>query len=95
MPTTITELEDEERGKIILRIEGSLMQDDALLVEKIALDLREQRGRNITLDLADLDFLDSDSAPILKRIEREHGFEIEGIEFFLQTVVNEVEKNNN
>jgi len=95
MPTNITELEDEERGKIVLRIEGSLMHSDALLLEKIALDLREQRGRNITLDLADLDFLDSDSAPILKRIEREHGFEIEGIEFFLQTIVNEAEKNHN
>ena len=65
------------------------------MLEKIALDLREQRGRNITLDLADLDFLDSDSAPILKRLERDHGFEIEGIEFFLQTIVNEAEKNNN
>lgn len=95
MPTNITELEDEERGKIVLRIEGSLMHSDALLLEKIALDLREQRGRNITLDLADLDFLDSESAPILKRIERDHGFEIEGIEFFLQTIVNEAEKNHN
>jgi len=95
MPTNITELEDEERGKTILRIEGSLMQEDALLIEKIALDLRAARGRNITLDLADLDFLDSESAPILKRIEREHGFEIEGIEFFLQTIVNEAEKHHN
>ena len=95
MPTTFTELEDTERGKTILRIEGSLMQQDAVLLEKIALDLREQRGKNITLDLADLDFLDSDSAPILKRLERDHGFEIEGVEFFLQTIVNEVEKNNN
>lgn len=95
MPTTLTELEDEERGKTILRIEGSLMHEDAVLLEKIALDLREARGRNITLDLADLDFLDSESAPILKRLEREHGFEIEGIEFFLQNIVNEVEKNDN
>ncbi len=95
MPTNITELEDEERGKLVLRIEGSLLHSDAILLEKIALDLREQRGRNITLDVADLDFLDSESAPILKRIEREHGFEIEGIEFFLQTIVNEAEKNHN
>ena len=95
MPTKITELEDTERGKTILRIEGSLMKADAVIIEKIALGMREERGINITLDLADLDFLDSESAPILKRIEREHGFEIEGIEFFLQTIVNEAEKNNN
>ncbi|HEX8289470.1 MAG TPA: hypothetical protein VF556_15920 [Pyrinomonadaceae bacterium] len=92
MPTKITQIEDAERGKTILRVEGSMMYDDAILLEKIALDLRENIGKNLTLDLADLDFLDSDSAPVLKRLEREHGFEIEGIEFFLQTVVNETEK---
>jgi hypothetical protein len=91
MPTTITEIEDSERGKRILRVEGSMTVDDAVLLEKIALDLREQNGRNFTLDLADLDFIDSESAPIIKRMEREHGFEIEGMEIFLQTVINEVE----
>lgn len=95
MPTKLTELEDEERGKTILRVEGSLMHEDAILLEKIVLDLREERGKNITLDLADLDFLDSDSATVLKRLQSEYGFEIEGIEFFLQTVVNEAEKYHN
>ncbi len=94
MPTTLTEIEDVERGKTILRVEGSLMHDDAILLEKIALDLRSARGKNITLDLADLDFLDSESAPILKRIERDHGFEIEGMEFFLQAMINEAERNH-
>ena len=74
-----------------MRIEGEMLEADALLLEKIALDLREQSGQNLTLDFADLDFLDSDSAPIIKRLQREHGFEIEGIEFFLQAVVNETE----
>jgi anti-anti-sigma regulatory factor len=91
MPTTITEIEDSERGKRILHVEGSMTAEDAILLEKIALDLRSQNGRNFTLDLADLDFLDSESAPILKRMEQEHGFEIEGIEFFVQTIINEVE----
>lgn len=91
MPTTLTQIEDVERGKTVLRVEGEMMEQDALLLEKIALDLREQSGNNLTLDLADLDFLDSDSAPILKRMQREHGFEIEGVEFFLQSVINETE----
>lgn len=94
MPTNITQLEDTERGKTILRVEGSMTLRDAELLEKIALDLREQTGKNLTLDLADLHFMDSESAPVLKRIEREHGFEIEGIEYFLQKVVTETEKVN-
>lgn len=91
MPTTLTQIEDVERGKTVLRVEGQMMEQDAILLEKIALDLREQSGNNLTLDLADLDFLDSDSAPILKRMQSEHGFEIEGVEFFLQSVINETE----
>lgn len=92
MATQITEVEDTERGKTILRVEGEMMLDDAILLEKIALGWREQTGVNVTLDLADLDFLDSDSAAVLVRLQREHGFEIEGIEFFLQSVINETEK---
>lgn len=92
MATKITEIEDTERGKTVLRVEGSLEEEDAILLEKIALDLREYNGKNLTLDLADLDFMDSDSAPIIKRLENEHGFEIEGLEFFLQKIVEETAK---
>ena len=88
----MTQVEDFERGKPLLRVEGSLMREDAVLLEKIVLDMREQLDKNITLDLADLDFLDSESAPILKRLEREHGFELEGLEFFLQKAVAETER---
>jgi hypothetical protein len=92
MATQMTEIEDVERGKTILRVEGEMTADDAVLLEKIALAMRAESGKNLTLDFADLDFLDSESAPIIKRLEREHGFEIEGIEFFLQSVINETEK---
>lgn len=92
MPTSMRQVEDTERGKTLLHVEGNLLKDDAVLLEKIVLDMREQLNKNITIDLADLDFLDSESAPILKRIEREHGFELEGLEVFLQKAVAESEK---
>ena len=92
MPTNLTQIEDVERGKTILRVEGSLTFDDAVLLEKIALQMRSELGENLTLDLADLHFLDSESAPIIRRLEREHGFEIEGVEIFLQSIVNETER---
>lgn len=94
MPTTIVQIEDAERGKIILRVEGEMFQDDALLLEKIALQMRDEIGKNITIDLAELDFLDSDSAPILKRLEDELDFEIEGLMIFLQKAVEENEQRN-
>ncbi len=91
MATTINQIEDVENGTIILRVAGSMELEDAVLLKKIALQIRSEHGKNITVDLADLHFLDSESAPILKKIEREDGFTIEGMEIFLQNVVNEAE----
>ena len=92
MPTTIRQVEDSTNGNIVLRVAGSMEFDDAVLLEKIALEMRSEFDKNLTIDLADLNFLDSESAPILKRLEREHGFAIEGIEIFLQNIVNEAER---
>lgn len=91
MPTSITQVEDVERGKMILRVEGSLEREDAILLEKIALDMSAQLGKKITFDLADLDFLDSEAAPILRKMESEYGFEIEGLDIFLQNAVTQAE----
>ena len=94
MPTNIQQIEDIERGKMILRVEGEMTRIDAELLEKIALEMREETGKNLTIDLADLHFLDSDGAPVLKRMADEHGFEIEGLLVFLQRAVEENEKRN-
>ena len=91
MATKITQIEDAARGKTILRVEGSMTGEDAALIEKIALDLRGESDANLTIDLADLNFLDSDAASILRRIE-ERGFEIEGLMIFLQKAIEEIEK---
>lgn len=85
-------MDDVERGKTVLRVEGSMTREDALVLEKVALDMREHLGKNITIDLADLNFLDSESAPIIKRIERHHGFELEGLEIFLQKAIDDTER---
>jgi anti-anti-sigma regulatory factor len=92
MATHITQIDDEERNRMILRIDGTMTVDDAILLERIAKNLHESRAKTIMIDLADLDFLDSDSAPILKRLENTDGFEIEGTESFLQTAINDVER---
>ncbi len=92
MPTQITQIDDEERGITILRVEGDLLREDAELLDRIARDIRSLTGNSITVDLADLDFLDSESAPVLRRLEDEHSVEIIGTEIFLQTLVNAAEK---
>ena len=56
MPTTINQIEDATTGNIILRVAGSMELEDAVLLEKIALEMRLESGKNLTIDLADLNF---------------------------------------
>ena len=90
MATQINQI--DEGGKTILRVDGELHYDDAILLERIANGIHSDTGNHITIDLADLDLLDSDAAPILKRMADFEGFAIEGVEIFLQSVVNEAER---
>ena len=92
MPTNIIQSVDDQDGSVTLRVEGDMFLEDALLLEKIALGMRGDNFREVAIDLADLDFLDSESAPIIKRLEREHGFQIRGMEIFLQSAIDSAER---
>lgn len=71
----------------LLKVEGRLYLEDAELLEKICRDIAVQSGRHITLDLADLSFLDSDSASVLCRLKREQGVSLEGLHLFIAKVI--------
>ena len=92
MPTRITEVETPGAGRMTLRVEGTLGVEDAELICRICRDLERERGRGITLDLADLSFLDSDSAHILCQLRAEHGVSIEGLHLFIQRVIEMAEQ---
>src|SRR5262245_7072989 len=97
MPLRITQLE-ENSGlhetsqecrdcQTLLKVEGSLYLEDAELLEKVCRDLGEQTGRRLVLDLADLSFLDSDSASVLCRLKREQNVTLEGLHLFIAKVI--------
>ncbi|MEP6788357.1 MAG: STAS domain-containing protein [Acidobacteriota bacterium] len=92
MPTQIKQIWDDAKASIILRVSGEMFLDDAKLLGKIGKDARTETGDDVILDLADLDFLDSEAAHVLRELDDLEGFKIEGLEIFLQTVVNEAER---
>jgi anti-anti-sigma regulatory factor len=94
MPTRITQVEAADGSGTVLRIEGSLALEDAALIERLCRDLRAQTGREITLDLADLSFLDSDSASVLRRLKCEHGVRLEGLHLFVQQAIEMAEQDS-
>ena len=92
MPTTIQQIEEPEKRRTVLKIEGEMLLDDALLVERIALGLESEAGQRVKIDIADLDLFDSEAASVLKRLSDRHGIKIAGMEIFLQTMVNDAER---
>lgn len=92
MPTHIKQTRDEQRGSTTLKIEGELLRDDAALIKTLVVDLLGTPDENIVIDLADLDYLDSEGGHILSNLASLNRVTLEGIEIFLQTAVNEVER---
>jgi anti-anti-sigma regulatory factor len=92
MPTQITQTDSEDRS--YLRVEGEMLIDDALLIERIANEIRGLSDREVVVDLADLDFLDSDSAGVLRRLES-RGVTLQGAEIFVQSSIDLAERTAN
>ena len=71
----------------VFTVEGTLHLRDAELLEKICRDVSDQTKRPVTLELAGLSYLDSDSAAVLCRIKREQNVTLEGLNLFIEKMV--------
>jgi anti-anti-sigma regulatory factor len=78
---------DVESQATVLKVEGTLQLKDAELLEKLCQDVGNETGRPVTLDLASISFIDSDSASVLCRLKREQGVRLEGLHLFIGKVV--------
>ena len=76
-----------ESPATVLKVEGTLYLKDAELLERTCRDVAGQTGSPVTLDLASISFLDSDSASVLCRLKREQGVRLEGLHLFIGKVV--------
>jgi hypothetical protein len=90
MTTRITQV-DGRKNKT-LKVEGSLVLEDALLLAKVCADLRQQGEQEITIALDELVFLDTSSAFVLSRLKHQGGVSLEGACFFVHQVLELAEK---
>jgi anti-anti-sigma regulatory factor len=86
MPTRITQVESQAGEIRRLKVEGTLTLADAELLEEICSELCEQSDSGISIDLADITYLDSDSAWVLCRLKGQ-GITLEGLDLFVRKVV--------
>ena len=87
MPIRITQFDVPERNSTVLKVEGSLYLTDARMLETLCHDIGQDSECAITLDLADLSFIDSESAEVLTRLKREKGVRLEGLHLFVQKII--------
>lgn len=93
MPLRITQkeragaLHEKNDCETLLKVEGSVYLQDAELLEKICRDIGAETGHRIILDLADISFLDSESASVLCRLKREQNVTLEGLHLFIAKVI--------
>jgi anti-anti-sigma factor len=92
MATRITQIEDPERDRTILRVEGSLAVEDAELLERLCKTLEQKSDQRVTIDVTDLHFLDSEAASVLRRLKQEQNVDLEGVHFFIQKVIEMTER---
>ena len=92
MPTRITHVGDPAGATRRLKVEGTLTLADAELLESICSELCEQAGSCVSVDLADITFLDSESASVLCRLKG-RGISLEGLDLFVRKVVELAEEN--
>ena len=71
----------------VFKVEGTLYLRDAELLEKICRDVGNQTKQHVTLELAGLSYLDSDSAAVLCRMKREQNVSLEGLHLFIEKVL--------
>jgi len=92
MPTRITQVGGQAGATRRLKVEGTLTLADAELLEGICDELCEQADSCISIDLADITFLDSESASVLCRLKG-RGISLEGLDLFVRKVVELAEEN--
>ena len=92
MPTRITQVGDQAGATRRLKVEGTLTLADAELLEGICNELCAQADPCVSVDLADITFLDSESASVLCRLKG-RGISLEGLDLFVRKVVELAEEN--
>ena len=91
MTTRITQVQDQERRRIVLKLEGTVTAADARLLEQICSDLRETSAYHITVDLAGVAFLGNESAAILCRLKTTPHLTLGGMHLFVQQIIESTE----
>ena len=91
MAYRITQSEDEQSGKLVLRLEGSFNSEGGQKVEQICDEAEKRFEKNIIIDVSGITFLDESSSAILCRLKNQKGISLVGCHLFTKKCIDESE----
>jgi len=94
MTTRITRIEDENKNRMVLKLEGTVTAVDAKLLEEICIDVKDELGYGIIIDLAGVNFVGRRSAEILSRLKGTSDLTFEGMHLFVKQIIESIEASN-
>jgi anti-anti-sigma regulatory factor len=87
MTVRITQVDNPEKNHTILHVEGSLIGEDASLLEEIYLEVRVRLGHAVVIDLTALHMLNEASAALLYRLKHQPGVSLFGCQLFIKQMI--------
>ena len=91
MAYRITQSEDAQDNKLVLRLEGSFNSEGAQKLEQICDEAQNRLGENITIDVSEVTFLDESASAILCRLKHRPGISLIGCHLFTKKVMDQSE----
>ncbi len=90
MTVKITQI-DEAKDVTVLKIEGKLAAEDAVMLTWVL--ARLDSGQSVTIDMSGVTFIDSEGAAVIRSFEKK-GADLIGVDFFIRSVINAYSKRN-
>ena len=87
MDIRISQSEDRDSGRVILRVEGRLTRDAAELLESVCTRFLERSTADLCINVDGISFISEDGARALSRLKRQPQVKLDGCHLFTECAI--------
>jgi len=91
MDIRISQSEDKNSGRVVLRVEGRLTQDAAELLEGVCTRFLNRSYADLCIDVDGINFISEDGAKVLCRLKHLQHVQLAGCRLFTERLVEQAE----
>lgn len=91
MDIRISQSEDKDSGRVILRVEGRLTRDAAELLEGVCTRFLNRSHTTIRINVDSINFISEAGAKVLSRLKHLPQVQLDGCSLFTERVVEQAE----